>query len=287
MKRKIIKIDEKKCNGCGLCIPNCPEGALQVIDGKARLISDIFCDGLGACIGHCPQGAIKVVERDAEKYNEKKVMENIVKQGKNTIKAHLEHLKDHGEENYLKEALEVLKKKKIANPLKDLELSQIEQEKHFSGCPGSRMMNFNAESNEKESDNGKLNGKRPSQLRQWPVQLHLVSPMAPYFAGKDVLLAADCTAYALGDFHKDYLKGKSLVIACPKLDSEQEVYAEKLAAMIKDAKINTLTVLIMEVPCCGGLLQIAQEAREASGKIIPIKAVTVGIQGNIVCEEWV
>src|SRR3989344_1868306 len=134
-KRSIIQINEKKCDGCGLCIPNCPEGALQVIDGKARLISDIFCDGLGACIGHCPQGAIKIVERDAEPYNERKVMSNIAKQGKNVIRAHLEHLRDHGEKGYLNQALEFLKERKIKNPLEE------NRESHSlpCGCPGSAM----------------------------------------------------------------------------------------------------------------------------------------------------
>jgi len=221
-KRKIIKIDEEKCNGCGVCIPNCPKGALQVIDGKARLISDIFCDGLGACIGHCPQGAITTEEREAEEYDEKKTMENIVKAGKNTIIAHLKHLKDHGELGYYNEALEVLKEKGI-------EIDLDEEKKDVSAhpphaCPGARMMDF---SDEKKS-NIDESGKRISQLRQWPVQLHLVPPNAPYFQGKDVLLVADCVAYSLAGFHKDYLKGRSIAIACPKLDSNQDVYEEKL-----------------------------------------------------------
>lgn len=278
VKRKIIRIDEEKCNGCRLCIPNCPEGALQVIDGKARLVSDLFCDGLGACIGHCPKGAITVEERDAEPYDEKKVMENIVKHGKNTIKAHLQHLKDHNETEYLKQALEVLKEKGIENPIKEKK-----HQMHSHGCPGARMMDFP----EHNDDEVKEIGHRPSQLRQWPIQLHLVSPMAPYFQEKDVLLAADCTAYALGDFHKEYLKGKSLVIACPKLDSKQEVYVDKIKAMIDEAQINTLTVMTMEVPCCFGLLQLAKQAAEASQRKIPIKSIVVGIQGNILKEGGV
>ncbi len=142
-KRKIIKIDEKKCTGCSLCIPNCPEGALQMIDGKARLISDLFCDGLGACIGHCPEGAITIEEREAEPYDEKKVMENIVKQGKNVIKAHLEHLKGHGETEYLKQAIQVLKKKGIENPL-----HRVAAHAHMhgsSGCPGVKVVDFRKE----------------------------------------------------------------------------------------------------------------------------------------------
>jgi Pyruvate/2-oxoacid:ferredoxin oxidoreductase delta subunit len=283
VKRKIIKIDEKKCNGCGLCIPNCPEGALLIIDGKARLISDLFCDGLGACIGNCPKGAIAIEEREAEKYDEKKVMENIIKAGPNTIKAHLVHLKDHNEVNYLKEAITVLKKKGIKNPLeKEEKVESKMAKKSFCGCPGSSEMDFSADkAGEDES------GKRTSQLRQWPVQLHLVSPTASYYAGKDVLLAADCTAYALADFHKDFLKGRSLAIACPKLDSDQEVYEEKIKELIDEAKINTLTVVTMEVPCCYGLLDMAKTAALSCKRKIPIKSIVVGIKGEVKSEEWV
>ncbi len=275
--RKIIKIEEEKCNGCGLCLPNCPEGALMLIDNKVRLISDLFCDGLGACIGHCPSGAIIIEEREAEPYEEKKVMENIVKQGKNTIQAHLKHLKEHGETGYLNEAIQVLKEKGIEIPLEEKTAHA-----HFAGCPGAKMMDFS-----ENSATGEEAGLRASQLRQWPIQLHLVGPMAPYFQGKDVVMAADCVAYALADFHQEYLKGKSLAIACPKLDSEQEEYAEKITALIDEAKINTLTVMIMQVPCCDGLFQIARRARENAQRKIPIKKIVVSIQGSILEEEWV
>ena len=291
VKRKIVKIDEDKCNGCGLCIPNCHEGALQIIDGKARLISDLFCDGLGNCLGHCPEGAIEIVEREAEPYDERKVMEKIVKQGMNTVKAHLQHLKDHNADEYLEQGLAFLKEKGINNPLKEdkekmNENNKINQEKTEPGhkpcsCPGMAMKDFN--DNKEETDE---TGKRTSQLRQWPVQLHLVTPHAPYFQEKDLLLAADCVAYALADFHKDFLKGKSLAIACPKLDQEQEAYVEKLVELIDEAKINTLTVMIMEVPCCGGLLHLAKTAAEKAKRKIPIKAITVGLRGEILGEEW-
>src|SRR3989344_6750417 len=145
MKRKIIKIDEEKCDGCGLCIPNCPEGALQIIDGKVRLVSDLSCDGLGACIKYCPKDAIKIEEREAEKYNEKKVMKNIAKQGENIIKAHLEHLKEHGETKYLNEAIEYLKEKNIKNPLE--EKGSKKAEKEFLGCPGSKIIDFRNKQN--------------------------------------------------------------------------------------------------------------------------------------------
>jgi len=284
VKRKIIKIDEEKCNGCGLCIPNCPEGALQIIDGKARLISDLFCDGLGACIGHCPQGAINIEERETEEYNEKKVMENIVRQGKNVIKAHLEHLKEHGQDEYFQQAIDFLKERNIEIPLEEEYLDS--GSKHiasFSGCPGSRMMDFR----EKEEKLREETGKRRSELRQWPIQLHLISPTAPYYQGQDVILTADCVAYAVGDFHKDYLKGKAIAIACPKLDEGQEVYIEKIKSWFEDAKINTLTAMIMEVPCCRGLLNLAKQARDDSRRKVPIKSIVVSIQGEILSEEWI
>jgi Pyruvate/2-oxoacid:ferredoxin oxidoreductase delta subunit len=280
-KRKIIEIDEEKCNGCGVCIPNCPEGAIQIIDGKARLISDIFCDGLGACIGKCPEGAIETIEREAEPYDEKETMrENIIKAGKNTIIAHLKHLKEHGETKYFAEAMEVLKEKGIEIDLDEEPCDKTD--KLPCGCPGSKVMDFSDEKKEVEET-----GSRISQLRQWPIQLHLVPPNAPYFQGKDVILVADCVGYSLGDFHKDYLKDRSIAIACPKLDSNIDTYVEKLTSMIDDAKINTLTVLTMEVPCCSGLLAIAKKAAEDASRKIPIKSIVVSVQGEILSEDWV
>ncbi len=150
------------------------------------------------------------------------------------------------------------------------------------GCPGAKTMDFS----KKEVKEGDDSGNRPSQLKQWPIQLHLIMPTAPYFQEADVVLAADCVAYAMGDFHKDYLKGKSVAIACPKLDAEQEIYQEKITSMIDDANINTLTVMIMEVPCCGGLAHMAEQALEKATRKIPIKKIVVGLQGDIVEEGW-
>ncbi|MDP7180582.1 MAG: 4Fe-4S binding protein [Candidatus Woesearchaeota archaeon] len=276
VKRKIVEIDEEKCNGCGLCIPNCHEGALLIIDNKARLISDLFCDGLGNCLGHCPKDAITIVEREAEPYDEKKVMAKISKQGTNTVIAHLKHLKDHNETEFLNQAIEYLKENNLEIP----NLEENEMNQPTGGCPGSKTMDFSDKEQKEET------GERSSQLRQWPIQLHLVGPMAPYFQEKDVVIAADCVAYALADFHKNHLKGKSLAIACPKLDSDQETYIEKITALIDEAKINTLTVMIMEVPCCGGLLHVAKQAAEKAKRKIPIKSVVVGIQGDVLSEEW-
>jgi len=276
MLRKIIKIDEEKCDGCGVCVPECHEGALQVIDGKVRLISDLFCDGLGACLGHCPQDALTIEEREAEPYDEYKVMEYIVHGGKNVIKAHLEHLRDHNEMEYFNQAVKYLDENGI-------ELPVLKQAASHSacGCPGAQELSFApAEVNEES-------GKRKSHLTQWPIQMHLISPTAPHFRNSDLLLAADCCAFSYGDFHKDYMKGKSLAIACPKLDSNKQVYLEKLISMINDAGIKSISVLIMQVPCCGGLLQLAQQAVQSANSEIPIHVTVVGVNGEILREMQV
>jgi ferredoxin len=272
-KRKIINIDQDKCNGCGLCIPNCPEGAIQLIDKKARLVSDLFCDGLGACLGHCPEGAITIEEREAEPYNETKVMANIVKHGANTIKAHLEHLKSHGEKEYLKEALDYMKKKGIKSPVADMAPAHH----HGGGCPGSRMMDF-----KKEKIGAIKTGHSSgavSELAQWPIQINLVPSNAPYFNGSDLLIAADCVPFAYADFHSGLLKGKTLLVGCPKLD-DIGVYEEKLKAIFKDNDIKSVTYAHMEVPCCFGLTGVIKDAIECSGKKTPFHEVVIGIQGD-------
>jgi len=272
-KRKIIKIDENKCNGCGLCIPDCPEGALQMIDGKARLISDLFCDGLGACIGNCPEGAITIEEREAEPYDEKKVMKNIVKQGKNVIKAHLEHLKDHGEEELLKQAIDFLKGKKIEVPL-----GKSEMHKHppaMPGCPGSRVIDFG----KKPSGESKKTVKGASELRQWPIQIMLIPPHAPYLKGADVLIAADCVPFAYSDFHSELLRGKVLLVGCPKLD-DAEYYKNKITQMLKNNDIKSVVCVHMEVPCCFGLIGVVKSAISESGKDIPFEKVNISIKGE-------
>lgn len=278
MKRNIITIDEEKCTGCGLCIPNCPEGAIQIIDNKARLVSDLMCDGLGACLGHCPEGAIMIIEREAEEYDERKVMANIVKQGPNTIAAHLEHLKSHGQDTYYNQAIDFLKEQKMPIPQE----TETKHE-HFQGCPGSRSMCF--EKKAKSTEQATVN--QESELTHWPVQMHLISPNAPQYKGSDMLLAADCTAFTVGNFHANHLKGKTLGIACPKLDDQQEIYVEKIKMLIDVAKINTLTVMIMQVPCCRGLLQIAKEAVTQATRKIPLKCMVVSLQGEILSEDWI
>jgi ferredoxin len=278
MKRKIIRIDEEKCTGCGLCVPDCPEGALQVIDGKARLVGDLLCDGLGACISTCPEDAITVEEREAEPYDELKVMENVVPQGKNVIRAHLEHLRNHGQTGFLDQALSYLKERNINV---DLKPENLDFPKARHQCPGSQILAFPSVQGREEEGGS----KRSSRLTHWPIQLHLISPNAPHYTGSDLLLAADCVAYSLADFHRDYLKDRTLAIACTKLDSNQEIYREKLTALIDQAGIRSVKVLIMQVPCCSGLLRLVLEAAARAEGKIPISCIVVGIQGEILRED--
>jgi NAD-dependent dihydropyrimidine dehydrogenase PreA subunit len=291
MIREIVTIDEDLCTGCGECVPACHEGALQIIDGKARLVSDLMCDGLGACLGHCPEGAITIQKREAEPYDEEKVMEIMVTKGENTVIAHMIHLKEHNETDFLKQAVRFLKSN---SDHLDLDIDMIIHKVHNhgkdqlqygeGGCPGSRARSFEPKAVAVDT-NQIISGQ--SELRQWPVQMHLINPQANYFHKADIVLAADCVAFAIGDFHQKYLKGKSLAIACPKLDQGQDIYIEKIRSLVDDSQINTLNVMIMQVPCCGGLLQMTKAAVDSSQRKVPVKLTIVGIEGNIISEEWV
>jgi len=258
-------------------------------------VSDLMCDGLGACLGECPEGAISIEEREAEPYDERKVMAGIVKQGTNTIRAHLAHLKDHGQTEYLNQALAYLREHGMPVPGGAADRSAGGARAAAAvaapggGCPGSRSMSFDrgAPGRPLAVEPVAASGPRPSELTHWPVQMHLINPAAPHYRGSDLVLAADCVAYALGDFHGDHLKGKTLVIACPKLDEGQEIYLDKLKALIDEARINTLTVMIMQVPCCRGLLALAKTATAQAKRKVPVKLVVVGIQGDVLSEEWV
>lgn len=275
MERQIIRIDEEKCDGCGLCAQGCPEGALQMIDGKARLVSEITCDGLGACVGDCPQGAIIVETREAAPYDERLTLDHLLPKGANTLKAHLKHLHEHSQTTFLNQALDYLKELNVAIP-------EYQEKTMHQGCPGSAPRNLSRPTADPVAQEGLT-----SQLTQWPVQLHLISPMNPVFEKADLLIAADCVAFAMADFNQRWLTGKKLVIACPKLDQNQSVYLDKLTALIDEAQVNTITVMIMEVPCCGGLLRMAQTAVERATRKVPIKAVVVGVDGEIRKEAWV
>ncbi len=238
MNRDIVFIDEEKCNGCGMCIPNCAEGAIKLINGKAKLVDDRFCDGLGACLGHCPQGAITITKRNAPEFDEE------------AVKKHL-----------LAEPRPMIVEKKT--------------EKNIPcGCPGSMAMDLRSEKKAPVAQ-----GRQNAELRQWPVQLMLVSPDASYFKDADLLIAADCVPFAYPNFHSDFLKGKSLIIGCPKLDDAQ-YYVEKLTELIKKNNIKSITLVNMEVPCCFGLQRIVEEAVTKSGKILPIRQTVITIRGE-------
>jgi len=258
MKRKIIKIDEEKCTGCGLCVPGCAEEAIKIIDGKAKLVGDVFCDGLGACLGECPEGALSIEEREADSFDEKLVHEAMARRKKEEARAESP-----------KPALQTLN---VMPPA-------------AGGCPGSAHAAF--ERQPQLSPGAGKTGPQPPELSHWPIQLHLINPAADFFRGKDVVLAADCVAFSVGDFHERFLKGKSLAIACPKLDEGLDEYIEKIRRMVDEAKINTLTVIIMQVPCCRGLMQIAQAALQKATRKVPLKAVVISTQGDVLSEEWV
>ncbi len=262
--RKIVNIDEDLCDGCGDCVPSCAEGAIQIIGGKAVLLADNLCDGLGACLGECPQGAITVTERDADEFDEI------------AVDLHLAKMPDlgptHGGHGR-------------GPALAGLNESAVVHGGGGGGCPSSRTMHFPVAGPPTAVPSG-APAPAASELRQWPVQLHLVSPTAPYFQGADLLLAADCCAFASAEFHQRFLRGKALAMACPKLDSGREIYLAKLVAMIDQSRINTLTVAIMEVPCCSGLLSLAKEAVAAASRKVPIKLTILGVQGQVVREEW-
>jgi ferredoxin len=276
MKRNIITIDEEKCNGCGQCIPGCPEGALQMIDGKARLISDLFCDGLGACIGECPQGAISIEEREAEPYDEYKVMDNVVKGGPNVIKAHLKHLKDHNEMEFYNQALNYLKENNIKLPA---EKEEPELPPLPCGCPGTMQKDLRKE---KKADPTTSNANATSQINNWPVQLALINTNAPYLKDANLLIAADCTAFAYGNFHQKFLKDKILIMFCPKLDTNLDLYVNKLAEIFKNQNINSISLVHMEVPCCSGLGVVVSKALKEAQKFIMVKDYTVSINGELI-----
>ena len=241
--RKIIKIDEAKCNGCGVCVPSCAEGALQIIDGKARLVKDQYCDGLGACLGDCPQGALEVIEREAEEFDEEEALGNL------TQSKHASPQSRSG-----------------SYPWTWRRLSWLADDGLKTRLPHSPRI----------AASGRIN----SELRQWPVQLHLVPVKAPYFEGADLLVAADCVAFAHADFHRKFLRGKAMVIACPKLDNTSN-YQEKLTQIIRENNLNSVTVVHMEVPCCFGLVNLVKEALAASEAQIPFYDATVTINGEI------
>ncbi len=281
--RTMVHIDEDKCDGCGLCVPDCAEGALQIIDGKAKLVSDIYCDGLGACLGSCPQDAITMVEREADEYNDDAVNEHLVELGRDS----LPH--DHGHEHNSGQNSVEEKVEDLACGCPGTLSQSFDQPKpvaapaapQMGGCPGSQSRSFDQPETSVPADQA---GPVASRLANWPVQISLVPPKAPYLEGADLLIAADCAPFAYSDFHRRFMEGKVLLIGCPKLDDGQ-AYVEKLTHMFRENNINSVSVVYMEVPCCTGLVQIVQSALQQSGARIPATQYRVGIKGDFVEER--
>lgn len=250
VKRQIVQIDEEKCDGCGECVPSCEEGAIRIVNGKARLVSDVYCDGLGACLGHCPQGAILIIEREAEAFDEQAVQTHLAGQ---------------------RQFLPVLSAPAAGG-----------------GCPGAAVQQLRPKTNpgratddhRVEEDGVHLHGTEPSGLANWPVQLHLVPPQAPFLRQAEILLVADCVPFACADFHRRFLDGRPVIVGCPKLD-DGHAYVQKLAQILLSAEIPCITVLLMEVPCCTGLVQIAQAAKQLAGTDTRIREITISLQGQV------
>jgi Fe-S-cluster-containing hydrogenase component 2 len=256
MLRKIITIDEALCNGCGDCVTGCSEGAIAIIDGKAKLVKDEYCDGFGDCIGNCPTGAIVIEERESAAFDEY------------AAKKYLLETKGEGAVKKMEEAME-----RHSGHEQEISIPVIAQsESRHSGCPGKQSMFIGKDSPEVNVV--------PSKLQNWPVQLHLLPLKAPYYKNANLLLAADCCAFAYGNFHAEFMTNRITAIGCPKLD-DMQVYFEKMTAIFADNDIDSITVAYMEVPCCMGIIKLAEESVKKSGKNIPIKKVKIGIRGNI------
>lgn len=269
MKRNIITIDEEKCDGCGVCIPGCPEGALQIINGKAKLAKEIFCDGLGACIKKCPRGAITIEQRDAQAYDEYKTMENISKLGDDAIQEHLKHLKEHKKSKYLDQALEYLEQKKLFKSVSSCGAQ--------CGCPGSATQMIKRDQQETKSCK-----KSDSKLCNWPIQLSLMNPDAPFFENANLLICADCVPFSYSDFQEELLKDKILIMFCPKLDENLNIYVQKLTHIFETKNIQSVSIAHMEVPCCSGVEIIIRKALENAQANITVEDYTITISGEIV-----
>jgi len=245
VNRKIIEIDEDLCDGCGNCVPSCAEGALEIIDGKAKMVSEVYCDGLGACLGECPTGALKIVERKAEEFDEEAV------------------------EEFLSSKFQ----------------EEVSQEATMPcGCPSTQIQSFGQSASCEETNKPVFQETAVSALSHWPVQIRLVPPAAPFLKGADLLVAADCTPVAYPNFHGDFLKGKAVMVGCPKFDDVQE-YIQKFADIFKTADIKSITVVVMEVPCCSGLPIIVERGIEMTGKNIPMENVVISAQGHVLGRE--
>ncbi len=249
MTREIVKIDEEKCNGCGDCVPSCHEGAIKIVNGKAKLVADKLCDGLGACLGHCPQGAITIERRQADEFDEQAVAQHLAAQ------------------------------KAAATPLPQPAAPPAQQ---HGGCPGSRLMQFNKRPSGAQQE--PVGGGAQSELTHWPVQLRLLPPTAPILRNARLLIAADCAPVACADFHPRLLRDRVVLLGCPKFDPLDE-YVARLSAMIAANELKEIAVARMEVPCCAGILMAVEQAHEQAGADIPIIDIVVGTNGDILTEQ--
>lgn len=254
MKRKIVHIDEQLCDGCGNCVVSCAEGAIRIIDGKAKLVKEQFCDGFGDCVGECPLGAMQIEEMEADAFDPQATKEHLMQtQGPKAVRRMEQASRRHAKQ-------------------------PIVPRPQPGGCPGAKAFQFNSPAVEQKTSPEA--GEVPSQLRHWPIQMSLVSPQMPVLKNADLLLAADCTAFAYGDFHRRFIAGKVVIIGCPKLD-QTEPYLEKLTEIIKTNDLKSLTVAHMEVPCCHGLANLAQEAIERAGSNLRLVTAVLGVQGDL------
>ena len=265
-KRKIIHIDEALCNGCEQCIPACPEQAIQMVDTpdgpKARLVKEIYCDGLGACLGNCPTGALTIEEREADAYDDAATIERIKAMAPEMLETHLQHMAEHATEMAQQAAVQ-----------------QATAQQGFV-CPSARMLQFDKSETATQTEEKSVTAQ-PSELKQWPVQLHLVPPQAPYFKNADLYVVADCVPFAYGNFHQEFLRGegKAIAVGCPKFD-DTHAYVEKIAQIIAVGQPKSITIVNMEVPCCFGLVRVIEMATQQAGKDVPVKTVTISIKGD-------
>lgn len=270
VKRQIITIDEEKCDGCGNCVPSCAEGALRVVDGKARLMKESFCDGLGACLGECPQGALRVVEMAVDAYDAPAVLGYLQQTAPHMVEKHVAHLRAHcmaSSYNPAPVAMAACASARVADGL-----NRRNEGRPAGGGRGAPIALFGMDAAPASAP-----ARQSSELRQWPVQLHLVPIQAPFFDGADLALIADCVPFAAPNAHADFIKDHAIAVGCPKLD-DGRAYTAKLAQILRNNEIRSLTVVRMEVPCCGGLEYIAQQAATLSGKDVPMESVVVNIR---------
>jgi ferredoxin len=254
-KRKIIKIDEDRCDGCGACLPGCPEGALQVVEGKARLVRESYCDGLGACLGHCPQGALQVEERDADSYDAAGVLAHLEARSPELAQRHREHMRAHGMEE--------------------------EGGNSCTGCPSCQEQFWGEGPAEKSGPAGGL-----SALGHWPVKLELISPAAQFLKNAHLVLMADCVPFAHGNTHNDFIKGRVVAAGCPKF-GDVEAYGEKIQQILESVNIRSITVVYMEITCCSGFVRMVREAVDRSGSAVPLELVQIGVKGEVIKREIV